>query len=300
MLNEMQARNYSRSQKLQVFLNDHATVYNTYAPFSKEKQSFDLNFNLFQDYVTQKHTDGAAITLGQRDLKNKIALQLADICATAAAYAEQYNNPMVGAAVRLTKTDVIKQKDADVYALVSGVIATLQPLMDDTHFMEYNITQAALDEVMSNATTYRSNIGKGTVKESGGTIANQNINDVIKQLDKNVKIFDWLINRFAASHPDFVAGYRIHAALESAATRRTGIAGTVTAAANGKAIPDALVTMADKNKEATTDAMGNYAIISMYGGDYELTVTAAGYATKTIPVRVVRGKTLKLNIELQQ
>ena len=298
MLNEMQSRNYNRCQKLFMYLTDHTTVFSTYTPFNKEKQTFDLNFDMFKDYISQKHTDGTTVTSIQKELKSKIGLQVANICATATVYAEQYNNPTLAAQVCYTKSDIIKLKDADVYTLVQSMVNALFPYLTDTHFMEYDITQEMLDAAMTNATAFRNNIGKGTVIDNGGSIANQKINEVIKQLDKNVKTFDRLINRFAATHPDFVAGYRINATLESASTRRTGIEGTITDAASGKTIANALVVVVGKNKEAVTDGMGNYAIISMYGGEYEIAVSATGFTGKTVQVRVMQGKTIKVNIKL--
>jgi len=91
MLNDVQTRNYNRSQKLHLFLDANHAVYTKYVPFNKETNSFKLSFNLFKKYVTEKQTDGTEITQEQKDMKNKIAETVADICNTAIVYAEQYN-----------------------------------------------------------------------------------------------------------------------------------------------------------------------------------------------------------------
>lgn len=298
MLNEAQTRNYNRCQKLNLFLGAHQSVYTKYIPFSKEAQTFTANFSLFQEYAYQKNTDGASVTLEQRELKSKIALSAASICSTATVYAEQYNNARLALAVNFTKSEVLRQKDPDVYGLVLGITNTLQPMLADVNFMDYDITATMLNDLMKDATTFRDNINKANVVENGGSIANQRINEVIKQLDKNVKIFDRLIDRFAATHPDFVAGYRINAALESPATRHTRIEGVITDAATGKPIANALVTMVGKNKEAVSDNTGSYSIVGMHSGEYKITVSATGYTTVTTTVQVERSKTATLNIAL--
>ena len=290
MLNEVQTRNYDRCQKLHLYLNENQTVYNTYIPFSKEAQNFSLNFSLFQQLTIKKNTNGSEITLEQKELKNKIALQVSDICATATVYAEQYDNPKLAAAMGICKSDITTQKDPDVYGMVIDVVNALQPLLSDAHFMEFDITAAMLSDLMTDVTTFRDNIKKNSVVENGGSVANQKINEVIKMLDKNVKTFDRLISKFSTTNPDFVAGYRINAALENAPVRNTGIEGVVTDEATGKPIAGALVTVPKRDKLTTTDKGGHYSIISMYAGMYKMEVSAPGFAIKLVDVRVLRGK----------
>ena len=56
--------------------------------------------------------------------------------------------------------------------------------------------------------------------------------------------------------------------------------------------------MAGTSKEAVSDALGNYAIIGMHGGKYEITVSASGYTAVTATVQVERSKTARLNAAL--
>ena len=298
MLNEAQSRNYSRCQKLHLYLGDNQPIYSTYVPFNKEAQSFASNFSLFQEYTTKKKTNGTVITLEQKELKNRLGTQVGDICAMATVYAEQYNNPTLAAAVAITKSTVMAHKDPDVYGLVQGVVNTLQPLLTDVHFMDFDITATMLDALMDDAATFRDNINKGSVIGAGGSIANQKINEVIKLLDKNVKTFDRLINKFSAAHPEFVAGYRINATLENPPARYTGIEGAVTSEATGAPVANALVSVKKRDKETTTGGDGSFSIVSMYGGDCEIVVSAAGFATKTITVHIPRGKIIKLPVTL--
>lgn len=298
MLNDVQSRSYERSQKLHLYLNENGPVYSSYVPFNKEVQNFTFNFNSYREFTIKKNTNGAGLTQEQKELKNRIAVQAGDICATAAVYAEQYNHPMLAAAMRITKSTVLAQKDPDVYGLVQDVVNALQPHFSDPHFLEFDITASALGDLMNDATIFRDNIKKSSVVENGGSLANQKINEIIKLLDKNVKTFDRLINKFSAAHPDFVAGYRINAALENAPVRNTGVEGIITGATTGKPVAGALVSIPQRRKQAMTDKDGKYSIISMYAGAYEMEITAPGFDTKTIAVQVNRGKVAPMNIAL--
>ena len=290
MLNEVQTRNYDRCQKLHLFLGENQPVYNPYVPFSKEAQNSTLNFGLFQEFTIKKNTNGTEITLEQKELKNRLAEQVSNICGTATVYAEQNNNPKLATAMAISKSTINNLKDPDVYGRVQDVVNALQPLLTDAHFMEFDITGVMLGALMNDATTFRDNIKKSSVVETGGSIANKNINEVIKMLDKNVKTFDRLVVKFSAAHPDFVAGYRINAALENAPVRNTGIEGVITDESTGKPVVNALVKIPKREKETVTDKNGKYSIISIYPGNYEMEVSAPGFGTKTVSVRITRGK----------
>ncbi len=311
MLNAEQNRNYDRCQRLHVFLDNNGQVYNTYVPFTKEKQNFTINFNLLKTYAPQKDVKGKGITKIQKALKMKIGNSVLSICAMATSYAQEYNNPALMAAMKCSKSGIAGYKDADMYGMVLNIVNTLQPFMSDAHFMEYDITNVMLSSLMNDATQFSNNLGTASFIDSGSSIANKNINEVINLLDGNVTQFDRLVYRFASSHPDFVAGYRINAALENPATRHTGIEGTVTVAGTDKPVADAVITLtlaekknetvtdgSDRKKETVSGSGGKYSIISMYGGTYQLVVTAPGFAPKTLEVRINRSKISKLDIAL--
>jgi len=297
MLNEVQTRNYNRYQKLHLYLTEHGSVYNSYIPFSREVQSFTTHFKLFRSFVLQDGVNGIHITNSQRELKNKIALQVANICDMATAYAEQYNDEQLAAAVGFSRSDVLRFNDKEVYELVSSIINVLQPMLTDVYFMEYAITEEMLEKVMTDALTFSDNLEAAAVMHTRNSFTNEKIQEITRLLDKNVQQFDRLINKFASSHPEFVTGYHINSASENPVTYQAGIEGTIISEADGKPVSNAIVSVANK-KEVITDNMGNFAIISLYGCDCEIAVAASGFVSKTAVIRVPRGRTVKLNIAL--
>ncbi len=298
MLTANQSRNYTRCQRLSIFLSANNSVYSTYIPFANEAQNFTINFSLLKSLMPSKDIKGNGITTIQKDLKLKIAGSVGSICDTACAYAEQYGNTKLLTDICHNKTDVLRQKDADVRPFVLHIVNILQPLLGDADFMQYEITQTMLGAVMTDATAFNDNIGKAGVIDNGSSVANQNINGVIKLLDKNVKQFDRLLNRFTRTHPDFVSGFRINAALEQTGVHHTGLEGVVTDATTKAAIKNARIEIESKKKEAVTNAAGNYSIISMRGGECEIAISAPGYTTKKVKMHILQGKVAKLNIAL--
>src|SRR4051795_4324483 len=154
MLTEVQTRNYSRYQKLHLYLTANSSVYSSYLPFNREAQSFITHFNLFKSFIPQSDANNISIVNNQNELKNKIALQVANICDMAIAYADQYNDEKLAAAVNFSKYDVLSFKDSDIYALVSSIINVLQPMLTDEQFLEYDINEEMLESVMTNAITF--------------------------------------------------------------------------------------------------------------------------------------------------
>ena len=297
MLTEVQTRNYSRYQKLHLYLTANSSVYSSYLPFNREAQSFITHFNLFKSFIPQSDANNISIVNNQNELKNKIALQVANICDMAIAYADQYNDEKLAAAVNFSKYDVLRFKDSDIYALVSSIINVLQPMLTDEQFLEYDINEEMLESVMTNAITFADHLEINSRINTGSSIASQTINELIQRLDRNIQQFDRLINKFASTHPEFVAGYHMNTSLENPIAYFTGIDGTLISEADDKLIPSSLLAIASK-KGTLADAKGNFAIINICGCECEITVGASGLTSKKTVVRIPNGKTAEVNIAL--
>jgi hypothetical protein len=298
MLNELQTSDYSRYQKLFGYLTANTYVYSSYIPFNREAQSFTKNLNLLKSFVPQKDVDGTSIANRQKELKNKIALQVANICDMATAYAEQYNDEKLAAAVSFSKSEVLGFKDTEIYELVSSIINVLQPMLTDVHFIEYAITEEMLENVMLDALAFADNLEANSIIDIRSAVANQTIYEITQLLDKNVQQFGRLINKFASTHPEFVAGYHSNSALERTISYHTGMESGVTCEVGGTPVENALVTVAGKKKEALTDSMGSFAILNSYGYKCEVTVAASGFASNTTMMHVPGGIAAKVDIAI--
>ena len=298
MLTLGQSREYNRCQRLHTYFSINSPVFNTYIPFSEEVENYNTNFTRFQSYVPNKGATGTGITTGQKDLKLKIGRAIADICEPACAYANKYNNSKLAADVCYKKSNIQRLKDGDILGIVIRIANALAPLASDTNFMKYQITSQMVTDIMTDATVFNNNIGKASMIDTDSNIANQNINDVIKSLKENIKTFDRLINKFAATHPDFVTGYKLNAVTDNTGVHHNGFEGTVTSAAAGEPIKDARISIEGKDKMTASDLLGYYELIKLRPGDYEVSFSAEGYTSKVVMLRIARGKMTKADITL--
>jgi Carboxypeptidase regulatory-like domain len=297
-LSLIQSREYNRCQKLDNFFDKNSSIISTYVPFAEEVTDFLANLELFKSYVPEKGINGGAVTTNQNILRKKLSINIGNICATACAYAKKYNNPKLAADVCYNKSTVLQTKDSDMLGIAARVSAALTPLLQDTNFIKYGITQPMLTGMLADATVFDSNIGKAGLIDSGSSIANKKINAVIKLLKGNIKQFNQLVNMFAAAHPDFIAGYKINSAADNTGIHHNGIDGTITSAATGKPIKGVVIATKDGKKITKSTITGMYELIKMRAGDYEVSFSAAGFETKTIALHILRGKITTLDVAL--
>ena len=305
MLANLQSQEYNRAQKLNNFFSTHGTIISTYVPFEDEVTSFNTNFTFFRDNIVAKDTSGTGITTAQKGLKAKIGIGVANICMPACAYANKYGNTKLAADMCYGKSDITKLKEGDVLGAVIRIANALSPLMTNTDFIKYEITSQMLSDVMADATLFNSNIGKASLEEDTSNIANKNINLAIKALRENIKQFDRLVNRFTATHPLFVSGYKTASMLDNTGTHHSGFEGIIISGADKKPIKQARIVALGikakqngKDKAAETDLIGYYELIKMRAGDYEVTFSADGFTAKTMTLRVERGKIKKIDVTL--
>jgi len=81
-------------------------------------------------------------------------------------------------------------------------------------------------------------------------------------------------------------------------TDEGAVEGTVFDAASGRPIPGVTVRVEESGDEAVTDAEGRFRIGRVPAGDHGLTVFADAYGFKTIPFRVTKGWTVRVDFAL--
>ncbi|HTO92753.1 MAG TPA: TonB-dependent receptor [Bacteroidota bacterium] len=78
----------------------------------------------------------------------------------------------------------------------------------------------------------------------------------------------------------------------------TDIRGVVSDSATGERIPGANVMLGNTGRGASTNNLGFYLISSVPAGTYQITVSAVGFARRTVTVTVTDGKSQTLNVRL--
>ena len=172
----------------------------------------------------------------------------------------------------------------------------LTPLLANTDYLPYGITDAALSDIIDKTTAFNNLIGRAGEKQSGNTTANTAINAQIKKLHDNITQLDLLVDEFEASNPQFVQGYHINSAVDNIGVHHTAIEGKVMMA--GTPVTNATVAIQDTDKTAITDLKGYYRIERIMPGDYEVAVSANSKGTKSKVLHISRGRIEEVNFDL--
>ena len=297
MLTTDQSRDYDRFKKLQTFFNLKQNVYAAFQPFADEVNLFNENFAALEELAPDKNVTSTGITATKRELKQKIAAALALVCRKTRAYAIRYNNADLAAQTNTRDDLIFKMRDADLFGYAKTIQGVVQPLLGDTNFIAYGITQEQLDSIVTDAQNFNSMINAADVVASGSTVANTAINGAIDILHTNIQQFDLLIDEFAENNPDFVEGYHINSALNNTGVRHSGIEGKVHTQ-TGAALSGAIIQLQGTTKKAVTDLNGVYRVERAMPDDYLVVCTVEGYEPKTVMHHISRGKIDELNFVL--
>jgi hypothetical protein len=299
MITQEQSREYTRCTRLNQFLDQNETVYNSFEPFADEVTDFDTNLASFTSLIPGKNGDNTGITTGKTALKHSIADALGLICRKTYSYALINNNQQLAAQVNTRPDKIFKMRDADVLGYVTETGELIAPLLTDTNYMKYGVTAAQLTDIVANATAFNGMIGKADVANSDNAVANAAIDTIIDALRLNIKHMDLLVDEFEAGNPGFVHGYHINSEVGNAGIRHSGIDGYVrTGGTNGTPVAGATVTLQNTTKSAVTDLNGYYHLDRVTPDDYMVVCSANGYAQQSKLHHVSRGKIDEMNWEM--
>lgn len=295
LLNGVQGREINRANTLSSYLSNNEDIYTLLAPFNKEVKLFFGNTKKINTLIPVKNENGKGITESKNDLKASIASEVNNICALTMVYAVSTGNKELQNAIKVSGADIMKAKDSEVAGLVSSIINTVTPLLADSEFQTYSITQDMLDNLGGEAADFND---KAATIDTGSSIAGKNINEALKAIRGNIVQFDRMMHFFAKDYPDFVEGYQISATINDSGMRHNTVEGTVTNKATGKPIEGAIIKGTSKKRKATSNDKGAYKLDGILSGERTIEVGAPGFETQSLDVTIERGKALKLNISL--
>jgi hypothetical protein len=298
MLTGLQSRYYNRFKKLNILFTANATVIATYPPFAIEVKNFNNNLNSLDTFIPEKDAVATGITQDKLTLRQQVTDELGLICKSTRAYALKQGNAALAADMDIREYKIDRLKDADILPLAQHVQTVITPLLADPAFAPYGITASQLSDAVSDATDFNNSIGQANVTGSGNTVANKNINAVIKLLHGNMVQFDLLIDYFKTDNPDFAAGYKINAALDNSGVRHTGIEGIITDAATTQPLAGVTIGTSHSSKTTVSDITGNYSLAELQAGDCNLSFTCNGYIAQTFAHKLVRGHIDEVDVAL--
>ena len=298
MLNKRQARLVNRNTVVTKYLADTENTYSSYAPFQNEVNALQANVGKLDKVLPDKNKNGTGATKTKEELKKDTATNTGNICSLARSYANAVQKAGLQPAIRYTISDLATMKDSDVMSTNTKIYNALLPLVADPVFMTYNITEALLDGMVTDAQAFDDSLGEAKTMGNSSRAANKTINRILAGIGENIAQLLLLSVYFATTDPAFAPGLEKSSRIDNTGIRHNGVSGVVTNAATGAPVKNATLRLEDTDKQVTSDVEGKYALIKVRPKAYEITVAADGYLPQTMIVKIVRGKILAMSVAL--
>ena len=292
-----QSREYDRDLLLETMLNENKSVYDKFTPFKTEALLFLDNFSTFKTFIPVKKKKGKGIVVDKNTLKQSIATDASAICTTVTSYANSIANADLALAVRYRSSDITRLKNSEVVGIITSITDAVTPLLEVPGFQPYNITAEMLSSLTNKTAGYDGLVAGAGSADKASSIANGNINDVIKLIRGNIRQLSLLIGYFKDKNPEFCKAYYKAIEVDNSNIHHTGIRGIVTGS-NGPAIYQAIITGEGKKKVTKTDKLGAYELVKIKPGLRTFTFVAPGYEPQEMLIQLQRGKILDVNIGL--
>ncbi len=297
-LNAEQERESNRDFNLEEYLNEKNKEFQNYIPFNDEVNVFYGYLGQIEAIIPVKGKRGIVITEEKKNLKTALAENVNDVCTTVTAYALGIGDKDLLHNVRFRTRDIAGAKDGNVVSIVTTITDAVTPLLTVEAFQKYQITADTLAALTDGAKAFSDTRGKASVVDIDSSIANGDLNNIFKNIRGSISRLHLLLNYFNKTNPSFVIGFKKAAALDYSNVHHSGIEGVITDPRNGSPVEGATITGQGKKKKAVTNKDGVYKLVKLKVTDMKITVTAPGYETRIINVKILRGKISKLDISL--
>ena len=256
-----------------VVIPKNKTIIDGYPPFKDESTDYAANLILLKSMIPQKDYEAiTGIISANTDLKQEIADDLETISHTTLAYCLKENQTALAASFHFSAWDIIKLKQEDVSPTITRVVKLLNPLLTDTKFIKYEITDVTLSDLTTKGIAYDKSIGTTGTSSNEVSAANTSIDTISKTMLRQIRQMRLLNSRNKKTQPEFYSAFIQNTRKQHPATRSTGLHGHVFDI-NGKGISGITVIIVGTNLSAITDADGYYSILKLTIGTYTLQAT---------------------------
>ncbi|MBK8443942.1 MAG: carboxypeptidase regulatory-like domain-containing protein [Sphingobacteriales bacterium] len=297
-MNARQESKLNMYRALTQYCDKNAALIATVPAFSNALNTLKTKIAAIQSNASKESAQIGGIAQDKTAAKEILCTRTAEIAAAVYAYAHQTNNNTLRQKMNFSVSDLLRIKDdllvptcqviynqaqanlpnlAD-YALNAAALTTLQNAMNN-----YTNATPLVRNAIGNRSTFRINI-KNLLKETDDLLKNQ--------LDK-------ISLQFKNTNPDFLLTYRQLRIIIDPTRTTTGIKIELKNNQTLLPVPNATISIAELNINATTGAGGIAHIKPVPHGNYTLLISAPGYQNAQSAVKVIQGKSNPLALQLQ-
>lgn len=292
-ITRIQNNRYTRFKQLQNFFATNAAKVAAFAPLADEVAEMNTTLAALEALIPAKSGNSGGVAQTKDELLDTIAAACGDICTRSRAYALKFDAPGLASKVIWTESAIKHLPDSDVEAAVKDVADAVQPYVSNSAFVPYGVTAAMLAEMVANATAFQGLVGAAKNAMSLSTDANAEIELKLAMLSANGKQFELLMLTFKSSDLGFYTGFLANNEEPNLGIRHTGLEGHVKVASTGAGIAGAQVKNMGTGRLELSDITGAYSMVKFMPGIYNFEVSAPGYATQTVMLKIERGRILE-------
>ena len=288
-----------RAHRLKLLFDkeDNGPIVASFKPFAKEAGLFSTNVKGADDAAAGKEVKPSPED-EKTELKHKVAKDLSAVCLTTKSYAMTYKNPTLAVAMNVPETDIFHLKDEDILPFFTAQNKLIAPLFWDENYADYEITPEVMSGIGETAAQFHNLIGQTGVNQSDYTVANTEVDGWLTAIALNVEHFDLLIVNLEGKYPQFAEAYRENARLGVGDVRHSGIEGVIAKKGTGAPVANAVVHFENTQKTAVSGLPGDYRLVEVRAGWYNLLVLVDGVEVVRVLHKVEQGKVEKMDFEV--
>lgn len=298
-LTRVQNKRYTKFKQLQNYFASNAAKVATLQPLADEIADMNLTLAALEGFIPAKSRNSGGVAQTKDELLDTVAGATGDICTRSRAYALKFDANGLASKVIWSMSSIKRLPDGDVQAAVKDVHDAVLPYVSNTDFVPYGVTAGMLAEALANANAFQTLVGDVKTAMSLSTEANAQIEAMLAKLTANGKQFDLLMETFKTTDLAFYTGFVANNIEPNLGVRHTGLEGMVKTAATGAGIAGAQVRHTGIDRVVTADITGAYSMIKFLPGIFNFEVSAPGYVTQTVMLRIDRGRILERDFVLE-
>lgn len=289
---------YNRNKTLKKFLADHQSKINTYLPVKEQQTLFEANLIDFENIMPGKDTTTIGITDNKANRKKEIVKQYSIICLLTRSYALKYGKAELAANTNFAAFKIRAMADGEILPFVVATNARITAeALPDPLFAPYGIDAPRLATALTKATEFNNLIGKAGATKSNQSALVIALKAQNKLLRQDIDNLDLLMLHFKETDHTFYNAYLSAKAINKIGIHHAGIQGVATFGPGFTPAEGVTVVCNQKpKKKSTTDLVGHYKIIRFLAGNYSFTFTHPTLGSKTIIVKIQKGKIKTVDI----
>ena len=267
--------------------------------FAAAVGEFDVIITSIRDHFKEQQKTSKGVTDDKGSLRETLASKAMEIIGTLKAFASATDYRTLFENVNFTESDLVQVRDTLLVERCRLVAEEANANIGE--MAEYNIDATKINALETLIDKFEAAIPtpRGAIvnkKEATGALVTD-LEDGDKLVEERL---DGLMEQFRNDEEEFYSEYHSAREIIDVGTRTTNLEVLVIAAASGEPVAEATLVLAEHELEILTNLEGIGRFERILPGLDVLTVSKAGWITQEINVRIERGRTVTVEVTLEQ